>query len=51
MMKIEWKKVSQKCQKWRVFRNLEAFGQTVLPDRTFLELVKNVKIKKLEQKI
>ena len=49
---FEWTKVNQKCQKgsiWAIFWKPEAFGQTVLPDRSVLigqKLVENAKIKK-----
>ena len=47
-------KIGRKCQKWlirRVFDKPEAYGQTVLPDRSILigqKLMKNAKIFKYD---
>ena len=44
-------KNAKNCQFWRLFENLEACGQTVLPDRSLLigqKLAENAKIKKFK---
>ena len=47
---FELTKVNQKCQKWSIlvsFGKPEAYGQTVLPDRSLLigqKLVRNAKV-------